>query len=43
VTTEGPEIDAVHLRDAQGLAAGDIVPVLVEGADEPDLFGVPVR
>jgi ribosomal protein S12 methylthiotransferase len=30
----------VHLRDASALKAGDIVPVLVEDADEHDLFGV---
>ncbi|HET9428013.1 MAG TPA: 30S ribosomal protein S12 methylthiotransferase RimO [Allosphingosinicella sp.] len=39
---DAPEIDGeVHLRDAQGLATGDIVRVLVEDADEHDLFGVP--
>ena len=39
---DAPEIDGeVHLRDARGLAAGDIVPVLIEDADEHDLFGVP--
>jgi ribosomal protein S12 methylthiotransferase len=38
---DAPEIDGeVHLRDAQGLAAGDIVPVSIEDADEHDLFGV---
>jgi ribosomal protein S12 methylthiotransferase len=39
---DAPEIDGeVHLRDAFGAKAGDIVPVLVEDADEHDLFGVP--
>jgi ribosomal protein S12 methylthiotransferase len=39
---DAPEIDGeVHLRDAQGLKQGDIVKVLVEDADEHDLFGVP--
>ena len=38
---DAPEIDGeVHLRDAYGLAPGDIVPVHVEDADEHDLFGV---
>jgi ribosomal protein S12 methylthiotransferase len=38
---DAPEIDGnVFLRDAQGLEQGDIVPVLVEDADEHDLFGV---
>ena len=41
---DAPEIDgAVHLRDAAHLAQGDIVRVLVEDADEHDLFGVPVQ
>ncbi|MEA3010217.1 MAG: ribosomal protein methylthiotransferase [Sphingomonadales bacterium] len=40
---DAPEIDGeVHLRDAVGVEAGDIVSVLVEDADEHDLFGVPV-
>ncbi len=40
---DAPEIDGeVHLRDAAHLAQGDIVPVLVEDADEHDLYGVPV-
>jgi ribosomal protein S12 methylthiotransferase len=40
---DAPEIDGeVHLRDAGHLAPGDIVPVLVEDADEHDLYGVPV-
>ena len=41
--TDAPEIDGeVHLRDAGHLAQGDIVPVVIEDADEHDLFGVPV-
>jgi len=40
---DAPEIDGeVHLRDASALAQGDIARVLVEDADEHDLFGVPV-
>jgi ribosomal protein S12 methylthiotransferase len=40
---DAPEIDGeVHLRDAGGAQAGDIVRVLVEDADEHDLFGVPI-
>ena len=40
---DAPEIDGeVHLRDAGALAQGDIVRVLVEDADEHDLFGVPL-
>jgi ribosomal protein S12 methylthiotransferase len=40
---DAPEIDGeVHLRDAGGAEAGDIVRVLIEDADEHDLFGVPV-
>jgi ribosomal protein S12 methylthiotransferase len=40
---DAPDIDGeVHLRDAAHLAQGDIVPVLVEDADEHDLYGVPV-
>lgn len=39
---DAPEIDGeVHLRDAGHLRQGDIVPVLIEDADEHDLFGVP--
>jgi ribosomal protein S12 methylthiotransferase len=39
---DAPEIDGeVHMRDAGHLALGDIVPVLVEDADEHDLYGVP--
>jgi ribosomal protein S12 methylthiotransferase len=41
-TADAPEIDGeVHLRDAPHLKPGDIIPVLVEDADEHDLFGVP--
>ena len=40
---DAPEIDGeVHLRDAPDAKQGDIVPVLIEDADEHDLFGVPV-
>jgi ribosomal protein S12 methylthiotransferase len=40
---DAPEIDGqVFLRDAGHLAAGDIVAVRIEDADEHDLFGVPV-
>jgi ribosomal protein S12 methylthiotransferase len=40
---DAPEIDGeVHLRDAGHLAMGDIVEVLIEDADEHDLYGVPV-
>jgi ribosomal protein S12 methylthiotransferase len=40
---DAPEIDGeVHLRDAGHLAVGEIARVLVEDADEHDLFGVPV-
>ena len=40
---DAPEIDGeVHLRDAGHLAQGDIVAVLVEDADEHDLYGVPL-
>lgn len=39
---DAPEIDGeVHLRDAGHLAQGNIVPVVIEDADEHDLFGVP--
>ncbi len=39
---DAPEIDGnVFLRDAGGLNQGDIVPVLIEDADDHDLFGVP--
>ncbi len=38
---DAPEIDGqVHLRDAHGLAVGDIVRVHVEDADDYDLMGV---
>jgi len=41
---DAPEIDGeVYLRDTRGLAPGDIVPVLIEDADEHDLFGVVAR
>ncbi len=40
---DAPEIDGeVFLRDAAYLAVGDIVSVVVEDADEHDLYGVPV-
>jgi ribosomal protein S12 methylthiotransferase len=40
---DAPEIDGeVHLRDAGGLKPGNVVRVLVEDADEHDLFGVPI-
>ena len=40
---DAPEIDGqVLLRDAAHLSPGDIVPVLIEDADEHDLFGVPL-
>jgi ribosomal protein S12 methylthiotransferase len=40
---DAPEIDGeVHLRDAAGVKQGDIIPVLIEDADEHDLFGVPI-
>ncbi|HEX8062805.1 MAG TPA: 30S ribosomal protein S12 methylthiotransferase RimO [Allosphingosinicella sp.] len=39
---DAPEIDGeVHLRDAPGAKPGDILRVLIEDADEHDLFGVP--
>jgi ribosomal protein S12 methylthiotransferase len=39
---DAPEIDGnVFLRDAGGLTQGDIIPVLIEDADDHDLFGVP--
>ena len=41
---DAPEIDGeVHLRDAPHAKAGDILKVLVEEADEHDLFGVPIN
>ena len=40
---DAPEIDGeVHLRDASGVAVGDIIRVRIEESDEADLFGVPV-
>ncbi len=40
---DAPEIDGeVHLRDASGVAVGDIVRVRIEDSDDADLFGVPV-
>jgi ribosomal protein S12 methylthiotransferase len=39
---DAPEIDGtLFLRDAGNVKPGDIVPVLIEDADEHDLFGVP--
>ncbi|MCF8707491.1 30S ribosomal protein S12 methylthiotransferase RimO [Rhizorhapis sp. SPR117] len=41
---DAPEIDGeVHLRDTSGLKAGDIIDVLIEDADEHDLFGVGIK
>ncbi len=40
---DAPDIDGeVFLRDAAHLSPGDIVPVLIEDADEHDLYGVAV-
>ena len=40
---DAPEIDGeVHLRDAPAARPGDILRVLVEDADEHDLFGAPM-
>ncbi len=40
---DAPEIDGeVHLRDAPDAKPGDVLRVLIEDADEHDLFGVPV-
>ena len=40
---DAPEIDGeVHLRDAGHLKQGDILNVMIEDADEHDLFGVPL-
>lgn len=40
---DAPDIDGeVHLRDAGGTAPGDVLAVLIEDADEHDLFGVPL-
>ena len=39
-TADAPEIDGlVHVSDARNLAPGDLVEVLVEQADDYDLFG----
>jgi ribosomal protein S12 methylthiotransferase len=39
---DAPEIDGeVFLRDAGHLAVGDIVPAVIEDADDHDLYGVP--
>jgi len=39
---DAPEIDGeVFLRDAGHLTVGDITPVLIEDADDHDLYGVP--
>jgi ribosomal protein S12 methylthiotransferase len=41
---DAPEIDGeVHLRDAGGLAPGDIVQARIEDSGEHDLFGVPLQ
>ena len=41
---DAPEIDgSVFLRDAAGTAPGDIIAVVIEDADDHDLFGVPVE
>jgi ribosomal protein S12 methylthiotransferase len=43
-TADAPEIDGhVFLRDAAHLTAGDIVDVLVEDADEHDLYAAPLE
>ena len=40
---DAPDIDGnVFLRDAGTLGVGDIVPVVIEDADDHDLYGVPV-
>ena len=40
---DAPEIDGeVFLRDASGVALGDIITVVIEDADEHDLYGAPV-
>jgi ribosomal protein S12 methylthiotransferase len=42
-TADAPEIDGeVHLRDAPRAQPGDLLRVLIEDADEHDLYGVPV-
>ena len=41
---DAPEIDGeVHMRDTSGLKPGDVVQVLIEDADEHDLFGAVVN
>jgi ribosomal protein S12 methylthiotransferase len=41
---DAPEIDGeVHLRDAPHAQPGDILQVLIEDADEHDLYGAPVH
>lgn len=41
---DAPDIDGtVYLRDAEGLKQGDIVSVLVEDAEDYDLYGVPAE
>ncbi|WP_221792504.1 30S ribosomal protein S12 methylthiotransferase RimO [Aquisediminimonas sediminicola] len=41
---DAPEIDGnVFLRDAEGLKSGDIISVLIEDADDHDLYGVPAK
>jgi ribosomal protein S12 methylthiotransferase len=43
-TADAPEIDGeVHLRDAGDVEPGGILRILVEDADEHDLFGVPLQ
>jgi ribosomal protein S12 methylthiotransferase len=40
---DAPDIDGnVFLRDAGALAVGEIVPVVIEDADDHDLYGVPL-
>jgi len=40
---DAPEIDGkVYLRNAKNVQQGDIIPVMIEDADEYDLYGVPV-
>ncbi|WP_375398303.1 30S ribosomal protein S12 methylthiotransferase RimO [uncultured Sphingomonas sp.] len=41
-SADAPDIDgSVFLRDAGGLRVGDIVPVVIEDADDHDLYGAP--
>ncbi len=41
---DAPEIDGeVFLRDAHGFSVGDITSVMIEDADEHDLYGVPSK